>query len=246
MKHLRYLFLLVIAFAGCAYEEVPPETLIPIHNNAERKLIKNLKGGSLMLLIQTISVGEEKKEMLEGLWTYVDEAELAGTSQELWNKNGLRIGLAQKIFIKEAQKIINAVKNERTTSSLIQSFPGRPLAINIGELQPNKEIVVYPHGRRIFAESYRLQIEFSSIEINADTATFRITPCILTGANQPYGIELEDLSTELSSRKFQAIILGSLSSEPEYAGSAFNFLDKSGSKNRVLVIIYTIFKKKML
>jgi len=236
------LSMLALLAASCAPEHHYP-TIVPISNRAESRLVEELQSDSIVILVQTIAVKEEEKDMLEGLWRSVDESALPGTSKKLWNRNGLRIGLADDRFIEEARRLLDTLGYERTLSYGRRLPPRSVSEIKIGVPQSQKNIFIMPEGRRISAQNYELVIEVYAGAIEEDKLPLTITPVILPGAGQA-NIELEDLSVTFRCKNFEPIVLGAFAYEVTAAGSAFVFSEGDGPRVEVLMTIYPVFPEQ--
>ena len=141
-------FLCLFAFLACLFLPLScmpasPRTLFPIKDTPEEHVIKTIRPGFTILLIQMLSVPEDEKQILDLLWLYVNEAALEGTSSELWHQNGLRIGLADKIFIDEARNILKDLADKKISSALFQKPSGHAFTIGTPYPAPLREIPIF-------------------------------------------------------------------------------------------------------
>ena len=237
--------LLALLPIACSTQSYP--TLIPVQDRPEGRLISRVKKDYLILLVQSISVSKEEADMLEHLWRYVDESAFAGTSKEVWNEQGLRVGVATHDFLVEAQKVMDASLTKRTTSDCFQrpkwpgSSEGMAFRIRIDNPGTGRNLVIMHEEGPIEAERWKLEIDLSWRSIEQDKVPLTIMPIVIAHNGRTRNIELKDLRGKFRCRNFEPIVLGQFAQQAVTAGSAFVFTEKPSASHERLMVIFPVF-----
>jgi len=221
-----------------------PRTLFPIKNTPEERLIRTIRPGFTMLLIQMLTVPEEENKILERLWLYVNEAALDGTSAEIWHKNGVRIGLADEIFINEARTILKDLKDKKISNTLIQKPSGHAFRISAAYPAPLKEIPVFSGDDSFRVAPALFQLTLTPGPVEKYMLPLRVTAAVLRNPDEPRGLQLESLAGDVRCRWLQPIIIGRFGDSPQNLGGVFAVTEVSGSRFEILMIVYPVFRPR--
>ena len=108
-------------------------------------------GVKIVVLSLRVPIGQFSKN--EGLWSYLDEEQVALKSKVL-GLNGFRVGVGQKKNLQDVQQILTGMMASKYSESVLQTFNEKPGTIAMQRNTPAKTIFLYSENQTLTGNDY--------------------------------------------------------------------------------------------
>jgi hypothetical protein len=195
--------------------------------------------GNIKIEVKMLGTNDSEYSKLSALWQYSgDNITLSGGERP--SKGGLRVGLAAGDF----ESVFSAVRKKLRTSEVTEMFllvsPGYPGSIFVG-----KEIAVerfYYFGRWYTGVGYDFRQAGRSLRVTAwpqpdGSVKMQLLPVFSDFKNDRGDLELTEISTTVTARPGQAVIIGSMNTNTQDAANAFFSYTETGQNKQMVVTV---------
>ncbi len=245
MNKWSTIILLFLLLAGCQSSNTSSES----HYDKVSREIEQLKaesqasasiGDNIKIVVTMLSTDITDRFAIDSLWRYADENIVIARRPEVFARSGLRVGLGGENFRVRFDIVKKQLKSSEETEIFIVLADGSTGYINVG-----KEIAVprfYYFGRWYRAVDYEFLQAGRSLKVTArklpsGLIDMELTPVFSKFLNDGGDIELTELSTSITARPGQTLIIGGSDTNGENAAMALFAYSKRGQKKQTLVTV---------
>lgn len=239
---------LIFAFcivAGCQTSQTSSESE---YHRISRK-IEQLKtesqtagsiGDNIRIVVNFFTTSITDRFAVDSLWRYVDKNVAIVKRPEVFNRSGLKIGVAAGDFRMRLDIVKEQLKSSEETELFIVLSDGTTGHINVG-----KEIYVprfYYLGRWYSSVGYDFRQAGRSLKVTArklpsGMIDMELTPVFSKFLSDGGDLELTELSTRVTSRPGRTLVIAGGDTSEENVATALLSYDKSGQKKQTLITV---------
>ncbi len=245
MRNLSVLILLFVLLAGCQGPQVSSDS----HYEQITREIERLKaesealasiGENIKIVVTMLSVDEVDSFAIDSMWRYTDQNVRIVKRPEIFAASGLKIGVGGENFRARLDIVKQQLKSSEETELFIMLGDGATGYINIG-----KEIYVprfYYFGRWYSSAGYEFRQAGRSLKVTArklpsGLIDMELIPVFSRFLNDGGDLELTELSTKVTARPGQSLVIGGGDSSEENVATALLSYSKYGEKKKTLVTV---------
>jgi len=250
MKKLSILILSLFSLAGCQESRTSSES----HYDKVSREIEQLKAesyasasiaGNIKIVVAMLSTNAPEKFAVDSIWRYSDENITIAKRPEVFARSGLRIGLGDENFRVSFDIKKKQLKSSEGSELFIVLADGATGYINVG-----KEISVprfYYSGRWYSSVDYEFRQAGRSLKVTARKLSsglihMELTPVFSKFLSDGGDIELTELSTSITARPGQTLVIGGSNTTGENAATALFAFSKRGEKKQTLVTVTPVLR----
>jgi len=197
-------------------------------------------GDNIKIVVNMLSTNVADNFAIDSLWRYVNRNITIAKRPEVFAQSGLRIGLAGNNFSAWLDITKRQLKSSEETELFIVLADGATGYINIG-----KEIAIprfYYFGRWYTGVDYEFRQAGRSLKVIArklpsGLIDMELTPVFSKFSGDGGSIELTELSTRVTARPGQGLVIGGGDSAGENVATALLGYRKMGEKKQTLIIV---------
>ncbi|MHC4337460.1 MAG: hypothetical protein ACYSTG_05860 [Planctomycetota bacterium] len=197
-------------------------------------------GENIRIVVNMLSISAAEHFAIDTAWRYADQNVVIAKRPDIFAGSGLRIGLAGKNFKARLDITKQQLKSSEESELFIVLADGATGYINIG-----KEIAVprfYYHGRWYSSVGYEFRQAGRSLKVTAGKLPsglidMELTPVFSRFLSNGGNLELTELSTRVSVRPGQTLVIGGGDTAEENIGTALLSYSKYGEKKRTLITV---------
>jgi hypothetical protein len=244
MRKLTSLILFAsFLLAACQPSAPDPES----HYERVSRQIEQLKtqaaataGGNIKIVANMLTAGAVDYDAVNTLWRYVNQNVTVVKRPDVFFPSALKIGLAAGDFKARLDIVKDSLKRSEETELFILVSEGVPGYINIGT-----EIYVprfYYSGRWYRAVDYEFRRAGKSLKVvarrlPAGLVEMQLTPVFSRFLSDGGDIELTELTTTVTARPGQAVVIGGSSGVDESVASALFAKSRTAEKSQTLITV---------
>lgn len=197
-------------------------------------------GANIKIEVNTFTTSAVDYAAVDTLWRYADRNVIAAKRPDVFARSGLKIGLAASNFRAQLKAAKRQTKFSEETELFIIIADGATGYINIG-----KEIRVprfHYFGKWYNSVDYQFLQAGRSLKVTAHKLAsglieMKLTPVFSKFLNTGGDIELTELTTSVTVRPGQSIVLGGSAGTNENAASALFSYSKGSEKKQTLITV---------
>jgi len=248
MKKLSIVILLLL-LAGCQ-ESSTSES----HYDKVSREIEQLKaesqaaasiGNNIKIVVNMLSTNATDRFAIDSIWRYSDENITIAKRPEVFARSGLRIGLGDENFRVRFDVMKKQLKSSEESELFIVLADGATGYINVG-----REISVprfYYFGRWYSSVDYEFRQAGRSLKVTARKLSsglihMELTPVFSKFLSDGGDIELTELSTSITARPGQTLVIGGSNTTEENAATALFAFSKRGEKKQTIVTVTPVLQ----
>ena len=245
MNRLSLVILLCCLIAGCQSQQTPAESEYDrVSREIERIKAESeaavATGHNIKIVVNMLSTDVSDRFAIDSLWKYVDKNVAIIKRPEVYNRSGLEIGIGNDDFMVRLDITKRQLKSSEDTELFIVLTDGSTGYINVGT-----EIAVprfYYHGRWYSSIGYDFRQAGRSLKVTArrlpsGLVDIELTPVFSKFLSDGGDLELTELSTRVTARAGQALVIGGGNIAEENVATALLSYDKSGQKKQTLITV---------
>ncbi len=197
-------------------------------------------GDNIKVVVNLLTTSAADRSAVDSLWRYVDKNVAVTKRPEVYKRSGLQIGLAGENFGARLDITKRQLKSSEETELFLVLADGASGYINIG-----KEIAVprfYYLGRWYTGVGYEFRQAGRSLEVTArklpsGLIDMELTPVFSNFLSDGGNLELTELSTRVTARPGQTLVIGGGDSSGEDVATALLGYSKMGEKKQTLITV---------
>ncbi len=233
-------------FFGC--ESILEKKSDSHHERVEREIEQlraeadkaDATGENIRVVVNMLSTNLVESSIVDALWHYTDENVKIVNRPEVFSRSGLKVGLGSKDFRARLDITKRHLRSSEETELFIVITDGTEGYINIGE-----EIFVprfYYFDRWYNAVDYEFlhagrSLKVAGKKLRGGAIDLVLTPVFSRFLNDGGDLELTELTTRITVRPGQIVVLGGTESFSENAASALLGYNKSGERKKTLITL---------
>ena len=242
MSALIFAFCLV---AGCQTSQTSSESEYErISREIEQLKAESQAAGSIgeniKIAVHFFTTSITDRFAVDSLWQYVDKNVAIVKRPEVFNRSGLKIGVAGENFRMRLDITKRQIRSSEETELFVVLADGTTGYINVG-----KEILVprfYYLGLWYSSVGYEFQQAGRSLKVTArklpsGLIDMELTPVFSKFLSDGGDLELTELSTRVTSRPGQTLVIGGGDTSEENVSAALLSYSKYGEKKQTLITV---------
>jgi hypothetical protein len=245
MNRLSLLILLCSLIAGCQSQHTPAESE---HDRISRE-IERIKaeseaaaatGHNIKIVVNMLSTDVSDRLAIDSLFKYVDKNVTIIKRPEVYRRSGLEIGIGNDNFMVKLDITKRQLKSFENSELFVVLADGSTGYINVGT-----EIAVprfYYHGRWYSSVGYDFRQAGRSVKVTArrlpsGLVDIELTPVFSKFLSDGGELELTELSTRVSARPGQTLVIGGGDTAEENVAAALLSYHKFGQNKQTLITV---------
>ena len=245
IKSLSFILCFCLLIAGCE----TPQTSSDDHYDRVSLEIEQIKaesekaasiGNNIRIVVNFLMTNTTDRLAIDSLWQYVDKNIAITKRPEVYTKSGLQIGVAGNNFRARLDITKRKLKSSEETELFLVLADGATGYINIG-----REIAVprfYYFGRWYSGVEYDFRQAGRSLKVTAHKLPsglidIELTPVFSKFLSDGGDIELTELSTRVTARPGQTLVIGGGDTSGEDVATALLSYSKTGQKKQTLITV---------
>ncbi|MBA7643039.1 hypothetical protein ES703_50749 [subsurface metagenome] len=244
MNKLYVLTLALLLIAGCETSQGPSESQYERVSREIEELKRQSEsagiGDNIKITVNMLSAGESESFAIDSLLQYVDKNVTVTKRPEVFNRSGLKIGIAGQNFKARLDITKQQLKSSEESELFIVLADGATGYINIG-----KEIWVprfYYFGRWYSSVGYEFRQAGRSLQVTvrklpSGLIDMELTPVFSRFLSNGGDLELTELSTRVTAQPGQTLVIGGGDTSEENVATALLSYSKSGERKKTLITV---------
>lgn len=197
-------------------------------------------GENIRITVRMLTVSVRDYSAVDAVWRYVDRNVVIAKRPDVLARSGLQIGVANDSFQGHLDIIKNQLKSSEESEIFVVLADGASGYINVGT-----EIAVpqfYYMGRRYSGIGYEFRQAGRSLKVTATKLPgglirMELTPVFSRFLSSGGDIELTELSTTVTARSGQRIVLGGSTGASSNVGTALFSLQAGSERKQTLMTV---------
>lgn len=239
--------LLLTGLAGCRFSDTDASS--ESHYDRVSAQIEQLKaesqaaaptGSNIKIVVNMLATNLNDYVAVDSLWRYVKQNVQIARRPDVFRRSGLKIGLAGDGFKARMDITKRQLKSSEDTELFVVVSDGYAGYINIG-----KEISVprfYYFGRWYSGVDYEFRRAGRSLKVTArrlpsGLIDMELTPVFSEFLSDGGDMELTELSTRVTARPGQPVVLGGADTADENVAAALFSYSKQAEKKQTLIMV---------
>lgn len=227
--------------AGC---QLPPSQTESHYERVARE-IEQLKatseiGDNIKVVVNFLTVSTNDRFAVDTLWRYADENVVITNRPDVYARSGLQIGVAGDNFRARLDMVKEQLKSSEESEIFLVLADGSTGFISIG-----REIAVprfFYLGRWYSTVGYDFRragrlLEVSVRKLPSGLIDMQLTPVFSDFLNDGGDLELTELSTQITVRPGQTVVIGGGNTTQENVATALFSYSKTGQRKQTLVTV---------
>jgi hypothetical protein len=237
--------LLCCLIAGCQVTQTPTESEYDrVSREIEQIRAKSEAaaaiGSNIKVVVNMLSTDASERLAIDSIWQYVDKNVAIIKRPEVYNNSGLQIGIGNENFKVRLDITKQQLKSSEDIELFVVLADGSTGYINVGT-----EIAVprfFYHGRWYSSVGYDFRQAGRSLKVTArklpsGLIDMELTPVFSKFLSDGGDLELTELSTRVTARPGQTLVIGGGNTAEENVASALLSYDKYGQKKQTLITV---------
>ncbi len=230
-----------VLFAGCQM----PASRSDSHYEQVSREIKQLKaaaeiGDNIKVVVNSLTVSSEDVFSIDTLWRYADKNVTVTNRPDVYARSGLQIGVAGENFKARLDITKQQLKSSEESEIFLVLADGGAGYISVGQ-----EITVprfYYFGQWYSGVAYEFRRAGRSLEVAArklpsGLIDIELTPVFSHFLNDGGDLKLTELSTRVTVRPGQTIVIGGGNTAEENVATALFSYSKTGQTKQTLITV---------
>jgi hypothetical protein len=244
-KSLAVMLCACLLLTGCETSQTSSDN----HHDRVSREMEQLKaesekaasiGNNIKIVVNLLTTNLAEHFGIDSLWQYVDKNIVIAKRPEVFTQSGLQIGVAGENFRARLEITKRQLKSSEETELFVVLADGATGYINIG-----KEIAVprfYYSGRWYTGVEYEFRQAGRSVKVTArrlpsGLIDMELTPVFSSFLSDGGDIELTELSTRVTARPGQMLVIGGGDSSTENVAKALLGYSKMGQEEQTLITV---------